>query len=222
MHKDHNLTQPLMLVRHGQAEHQVQEITGGRSDTVLTNVGEKQVRLLAARLQLDLDGVTPGLFASSMRRTLQTAEILAKALNLSPVAVPELADLDNGRAAGLTRDQAKKIALPQTEPGIDWRPYPEAETWREFYHRITAFMDAFIQNQNSPAILVTHFANIDVITSWWLGLPVDSLTHFEIGPASLTVLTISKYGERAVERLNDMAHLYAHGLSEPIRLFNGA
>lgn len=220
MQQKPNFLQPLILVRHGQAEHQVKDITGGWSDTVLTDVGEEQVRLLADRLRRELNGVAPGLCASSLRRARQTADILAHKLRLSSLIFPELADLNNGTAAGLTRDQASWLALPQTDPAIDWRPYPQAETWREFYSRTTAFMDEFSSNQAGPTILVTHFANIDVITSWWLGLAVDSYTHFEIDPASLTVLTISKYGERAVERLNDTAHLYASGHSEPIRLIN--
>jgi probable phosphoglycerate mutase len=210
---------PLILIRHGQAEHLVQNLTGGWSDTALTPLGEEQARLLAKRLCRDLDGAPAVLGTSCLARASQTAAILATELELTPQVLPELVDLNNGLAAGKTHAEARLLALPQSEPVIDWRPYPQAETWREFYRRTTSFIEAYSARQTTAAILVTHFANIDVITSWWLGLPVESPTHFEISPASLTVLTISKYNERAVERLNDTAHLFERGLADPMQLF---
>lgn len=211
---------PLILIRHGQAEHQVRELTGGWSDTRLTPLGEEQVHLLGRRLRSELDGADLRLGVSCLKRALQTAGILAEALGLEMQVLPQLADLNNGVAAGKTHNEARELLLPKTEPSLDWRPYPQAETWREFHERISAFMDEFTAWQTGPAILVTHFANIDVMTSWWLGLPVDSRTHFEIAPASLTVLSISKYQERAVERLNDTAHLFERRIAEPMQLYN--
>jgi len=207
--------QPLILIRHGQAEHQVKEITGGWSDTGLTGHGKEQAAWLSRRLREDLDGRPLSLGSSSLKRARQTAEIIGAALGLPVEIHPELADLNNGIAAGKSHTEAKALALPLSRPWVDWRPYPEAETWREFYARIASFMERFTAQQSGPAILVTHFANIDLMVSWWLRLPVESATHFEIGLASLTVLTISKYGERAVERLNDTAHLYLQGVRSP-------
>lgn len=191
------------------------EITGGWSDTVLTGHGEAQAAWLGRRLREDLDGRPLSLGSSSLKRARQTAEIIGAALGLPVEIHPQLADLNNGIAAGKSHAEAKALALPLSRPWVDWRPYPEAETWREFYTRIAGFMESFTAQQSGPAILVTHFANIDLMVSWWLRLPVESATHFEIGLASLTVLTISKYGERAVERLNDTAHLYAQGVRSP-------
>jgi ADP-ribose pyrophosphatase YjhB (NUDIX family) len=41
---------------------------------------------------------------------------------------------------------------------------------------------------------------------------------FDALPASLSVLSVTRWSERTIERLNDTAHLYAEGLSETIRL----
>jgi probable phosphoglycerate mutase len=208
--------QPLLLIRHGQAEHQINDITGGWSDTALTAHGEEQAAWLGRRLRDELDGRPFSLGSSNLRRARRTAQIIGEELRLPVEVHPQLADLNNGVAAGKSHTEARTLALPTSSPWVDWRPYPQAETWREFYERMADFMDRFTGEQIGPAILVTHFANIDLIISWWLRLPVESDTHFEIAPASLTVLTISKYGERAVERLNDTAHLYAQGVRNPI------
>lgn len=45
----------LLLVRHGEAEHHVREITGGWTDTCLTERGREQASRLALRLKLNLD-----------------------------------------------------------------------------------------------------------------------------------------------------------------------
>jgi len=211
-----NTLHPLLLIRHGQAEHQVEDITGGWSDTALTPHGEEQAAWLGLRLRAELDGHPFTLCSSNLKRAVRTAQIIGAELGLPVEVQPELADLNNGVAAGKTHLEAKSLALPASQPWLDWRPYPQAETWREFYTRIADFMERFTAAQTGPAILVTHFANIDLIVSWWLRLPVESATHFEIAPASLTVLTISKYGERALERLNDTAHLYAQGVRNAI------
>lgn len=209
---------PLVLIRHGEAEHHVRSITGGWTDTDLTEKGRQQSALLAARLRRELDGVTVRLGSSNLRRAVQTAEIIGRSLGVAPRVYAELTDLNNGAAAGKTHAQAKALAIPPSEPLLDWQPYPEAESWRQFYTRITRFMHEFSAQQEAAAILVTHSAAIHAIIDWWLGLPVDAPTHFDVDPASITVLKFSRWKEASVERLNDTAHLYAQGLSEPLEL----
>lgn len=206
----------LVLVRHGEAEHHIREITGGWTDSDLTDTGLKQVRLLSERLHREMSGQPVRLVSSNLRRAVHTARILGEQLGIQPGIHPEITDLNNGQAAGLTHTQAKEIARPPSEPYIDWQPYPQAETWRQFYLRVAEFIQA---NYNSPegrSILVSHAATIHVIVAWWLHLPVDSPTHFEIAPASITTLGFNQWGERMLERLNDCSHLVIGGFPHAI------
>jgi probable phosphoglycerate mutase len=209
---------PLLLVRHGQAEHHIRSITGGWSDTTLTEKGRKQSVNLALRLGRELNGSSVGLGTSVLQRAVQTAAIIGETLDLEPHIYPALADLNNGLAAGKTHIEAQNLALPPSEPILDWRPYPQAESWRDFYARMKNFLEEFSAAQEHPAILVTHAANIHVIVVWWLGLTPESRAQFEVAPASLSVLRQNRFGEPAVERLNDTAHLYENGMPYPIRL----
>ena len=199
----------LLLVRHGEAEHHIREITGGWTDTELTELGRRQVQLLAERLGRELSGVPLLLATSRLRRAIQTAEILSQNLAVDYEIHPALVDLNNGIAAGKTHAEAKTLALQPVEPLLDWQPYPEAESWRQFYNRVAGYMQAYINGQSSTALLVTHAANIHGMVAWWLGVPVESRTHIAVGPASLTVLNLNRWQERTLERLNDCAHLYA-------------
>jgi 2,3-bisphosphoglycerate-dependent phosphoglycerate mutase len=208
---------PLLLVRHAQAEHHVLSITGGWSDTALTEKGHTQSILLADRLSRELNGKAIHLGSSDLRRAVQTATIIGQTLEVPPHLYPSLTDLNNGLAAGKTHTQARHIALPPTEPLFDWIPYPQAETWRQFFLRVTSFMISFSEAQTAPAILVTHAADIQVIVAWWLGLGLKSRSQFETLPASLTLLRMNRYGEPSLERLNDTAHLNENGLSDPLQ-----
>ena len=204
----------LLLVRHGEAEHHVQEITGGWTDTELTELGRRQVELLADRLGHELAGVSLLLATSRLRRAIQTAEIISRKLGVDYEIQPALVDLNNGIAAGKTHAEAKSLALQPVEPLLDWQPYPDAESWRQFYNRVAKFMQTFTSQHDGTALMVTHAANIHSMVAWWLGVPVESRSHIAVGPASLTVLNLNRSKERTLERLNDCAHLYAFGLGQ--------
>jgi probable phosphoglycerate mutase len=209
---------PILLVRHAQAEHHIQSITGGWSNTALTPEGHRQSTRLSLRLQNTLNGRNIHLGTSSLRRARQTASIIASDLLLEPHIHPELSDLNNGLAAGKTHREARLLAIPQSEPLIDWQPYPQAETWRQFFGRVADFMQEFSASQQSAAVLVTHAANIQVIVAWWLGLSVESSAQFVVSPASLTLLRCNRLGMPALERLNDTAHLYTDGVYESLQI----
>lgn len=81
-----------------------------------------------------------------------------------------------------------------------------------------AFTRRLDERPEEAAVLVTHAATVRVIVTWWVGLDLETRMYLGAAPASLTVLTVSRWGERAVERLNDTAHLYAAGLEDGIRL----
>lgn len=216
------MKKPLLIVRHAQARHHVENLTGGWTDTELTQLGFRQAQLLADRLVETLNGRRVLIAGSDLNRAVQTAEILAQALGARLEQHPGLRDLNNGIAAGKTHEQARPHRVAPSEPLEDWRPYPDAETWREFSIRVGEFMQAFTrrldERPEEAAVLVTHAATVRVIVTWWVGLDLETRMYLGAAPASLTVLTVSRWGERAVERLNDTAHLYAAGLEDGIRL----
>lgn len=198
-----------MLVRHGQAEHHVREITGGWTDTQLTPQGVEQAGLVGARLKIHLAGRRIHLASGNLLRVVQTAQIIGKSLEVDPVVYPQLTDLNNGIAAGKTHLEARRLMNQRTEPYVDWLPYPQAETFRQFFQRVCHFMDEFKRHHpDDVPILVTHAAAIHVIIDWWLKIPVEARTDFVAAPGSLTVLTINYWNEHTLVRLNDTAHLY--------------
>ncbi|HHX65127.1 MAG TPA: histidine phosphatase family protein [Chloroflexi bacterium] len=205
----------IVVARHAQSEHHINGLTGGWTDTGLTDLGRRQAASLAMRLKAELDGIPCRLFTSDLQRAAQTAGFISEALNLEPQVVPSLREYNNGIAAGRTVAEAEQLQLAPAEPFVDWRPYPGAETWREFYQRVAGWMETLPLTDDEVPILVSHGGAIKQIVTWWLGIDIDCSqgAAFDTATASITVLRINSWGERALERLNDTAHLYADDLA---------
>ena len=208
---------PLILVRHGQAESNISNLTGGWSQTALTDLGRHQARLVAARLKRELAGLELPSFCSDLRRAAQTAEIIADETGLQIVPEEGLREHNNGIAAGKTHEEAEKFRVLPTHPLLDWRPYPGSETWREFYLRVSKCMERVTAEAEGPLLIVTHGGTIINVVAWWIRMPLDILSDFSLRTynTGITILVETDLGERAIERHNDVAHLHQDGMAAP-------
>jgi probable phosphoglycerate mutase len=208
----------VILIRHGEAEHMVSDLTGGWSQVPLTKKGRDQMLTLATRLERGLEGIDFAFYCSDLKRARQSADIIGEAVERVPIPSRELREFNSGVATDRTKVEVAHLYRPPSEPIMDWQPYPEAETWRRFYRRITAFMDGLHAVESRPTLIVSHGGTIVNLVAWWIRLEEASLSYttFHTSPASISVLNVTPLDERAVERLNDTAHL--HDLGQVPRL----
>jgi probable phosphoglycerate mutase len=201
----------LFLVRHGESEHHRNGMTGGWTDLPLTTRGREQAVRTAEHLACTIAERPISLFSSDLHRAAMTAAVIAHRLGIALVQDAGLREFNNGRAAGLTQAEAKKLELPRTEPAVDWRPYPEAETWRAMTDRITQCMERLARRSSPTAIVVTHAGAATAVVKWWLRLPgtISHQVDFVFRPCSVTEFVVNEWGERVLVRLNDAAHLQA-------------
>lgn len=198
----------LIIVRHGEPDHIVNNMTGGWTDSHLTELGRRQARLTGAYLA-GLIGNRPFQFyASDLARAAQTAERIAESLPIRPIPSPGLRELNNGAAANLTTHDAAKIAIPVTEPLVDWTPYPGAESWRKMSSRVVSFLDSIRDDEHDLTLLVLHGGSGNAAICWWLGLGIgQSNIAFELDPCSVSRFNVNRWGERNIVKINDTAHL---------------
>ncbi|MFN8618875.1 MAG: histidine phosphatase family protein [Dehalococcoidia bacterium] len=199
----------VILIRHAESEHHVRKLSGGWTDTPITELGHEQAELAARRLRAELGGVPVRLFSSDLRRTQDTASHIARAFGVEPELDWRLREFNNGEAANLTRDEANR-RWPEA-PGAwspDHRQWPGGETWREFHRRAGTFLDELEFDGRLP-IVVTHGGTLDTLTARWLLFDEERVSHigFATHVTGITVLQKDELGHRRVERSNDIGHL---------------
>ncbi|WP_054024207.1 histidine phosphatase family protein [Bacillus sp. FJAT-28004] len=205
----------LILIRHGEAEHLLSGLVGGWTDTKLTERGRQQAKCTGERLLERFANVSVNLCSSDLSRASETAEIIGSVLSKDPILYEELRELNNGLAANLSAEDAKKIRNPITEPVIDWVPYPQAESWMLMFVRLSAFMDKLINNNDDDVIiLVSHGNAIISLIHYWLEFSTEMFKiSFDIQPCSITSLRVNKWSEKTISKLNDTSHLENKGIA---------
>lgn len=199
----------LVLVRHGETDAHLRGLTGGWTDSQLTEIGFRQAVAAGEHLKHLLRGRSVSVYAADHARTADSAKILSHMLNAKTLLRAELRELNNGQAANLTRETAKTLQLPVTEPTEDWQPYPGAESWRMMTERIFRAMDNIAREVEDVAVVVMD-ANAGMATiAWWLGIDRtwERKIAFELDTASISILGINRWNERVVRLLNDTSHL---------------
>ena len=206
----------IILVRHGQGENNLHDLIGGWSDLKLTELGIQQAQAVADRLKDELKEEYT-VYSSDLMRAKQTAEIICEKLGKTPQFAVEIREHNPGIVSGMHIDEAKKLLREVSDPSLDWRPFPEAESAGEFYNRVSGFMDKLIQRE-AHVFIVSHGGTIQNIIRWWIGSPLSDYYRVGYGIAntSVTVLDSTESRERRIERLNDTAHYSRIGHKHPI------
>jgi len=102
---------------------------GGWSQTSLTDLGQHQAQLVAARLKEELKHVEVSFYCSDLERAAQTAEIIAEEIGANIIQEEGFRDKTSGIADGKTREEVEEYQVPLTRPVLDWREY-RARVWR--------------------------------------------------------------------------------------------
>lgn len=196
----------IIIVRHAESEQQTKSVTGGWSNTDITERGMTQAELTGRKLQRLID--EDYLFLSSdLLRARKTSEIIGKFVGQSANYYEELRELNNGDAANKAITEADRIRNAITYPTIDWIPFPNAESWRMMQIRIWGFLDNTIL-PNCNYMVVSHGNAMIEIINWFLNLYYeDKNLSYEIDNCSITILGENEWNERTIRKLNDTSHL---------------
>lgn len=204
----------ILLIRHGEATHHTEHLTGGWTDSALTEKGKYQMQLLAAKLAKDFSGnkVQTRILSSDLRRAKDSAQIIADVLNEKVETEAFLREKNNGQAAGLDEKAARSLYIaPPSLKELDHRNYPGGETRREFFQRTVNGMSALAGIESNNFIIIAHKGTIQNIVFHWIGLDIGEVNKynfsFDILPASVTVLGVNKWQEHAIFLLNETSHL---------------
>ncbi len=93
--------QRVYVITHPEATHHVDRLVGGWYDSHLTGHGRAQAERIARFLRADIrSGGSTQLVSSDLARTVQTANVIAGVLGVTPVTDPGLREKSYGVAEG--------------------------------------------------------------------------------------------------------------------------
>ena len=179
----------LFLVRHGETDWNRSGQIMGEQPVPMNQNGEAQVKQLATFLK---SRSIHALYSSPVARALQTAEILASALQVPVTADRGLTEINVGEWEGrywkhLTDDFARQQFYSRPEEA---RP-PGGETLSEVQIRAVAAVERARTREGADRLLfVSHADVVRTILAHYLRLDLKTVRQLRIDHASLTALEI--------------------------------
>lgn len=91
----------LILIRHGQIQANVDKLWHGWTDSELTEEGQRQAERVARRVATEHPDIS-AIYASPLRRTMKTAEQIARILNIDIIEEPDIREYGIGVLEGVS------------------------------------------------------------------------------------------------------------------------
>lgn len=196
----------ILLIRHGQTDWNLTGRWQGLADIPLNETGKQQAEALCRRLHR---WPIEKIYTSDLKRCVQTAAPLAKALGIEPTLAPLWRERDVGDFSGLTGEQAREqypevwqkarrgmVDPPNGEPFSQ----VQARAWQA-YESVTA-----AHSEGMVAVL-THGGLAHALLGQVMGIDRTLYGRFTMrGNTGLSIIEKNSHGS-LVTRLNDTSHL---------------
>lgn len=191
----------IILIRHGESEADILKVHEGRADFSLTELGRKQVRLMAEKVKKEFPPEL--IWGSTLKRAKETASVLADTIGCPVKYEDDLMEYNNGVLAGLSFEDAKKYSIPKELH----KRIENGESAIEFRMRIESIFSKILASSNYLRIaIVAHGGVINCILRSFFKMPVDKEFYFKNGDTAIHLIEITSTG-RLIHFLNDTSHL---------------
>lgn len=183
----------IVLVRHGVTPHTTgRRFSGGLGgdNPALSEEGRAQAAEVAAWLTELKDSIDV-VVASPVRRTRETADIVAAALGLGVEEEPAFAEMEFGEWDGLSFTEVAE----RDRDGLDaWfadmsAAPPGGESFVVVQERVLAGLARLLETHaGRTVVLVSHVTPIKTLVAHALDAPLETLFRMELAPAAVSVL----------------------------------
>jgi len=197
----------LLLIRHGLPVRR--ELTEGIADPELSTAGLAQAEHLADYLDSE---TIEAVYASPLRRALQTAQPIATRRSLPVTVIDAVAEWDRNASEYIPIEELKRANDPRYLELMQGTWTTQEETPDEFSARVVDSLDALIEAHPGQRIAVScHGGVINAYLTHVLGLPVGP-GFFYPNYTSIHRIAASRSGHRSIVTVNETAHLRGTGL----------
>ena len=206
----------LLLVRHAATVLNADDRFAGSTDVLLGPEGRDQAERLGQRLATE---PIETVYCSPLRRTVETATILARPHALTPQTVDGLREIDHGRWEGLRRSEVESL-YPEEYAAWVRDPLAVGPTEGESGQRVMARALAAVaeivhRHADQQVLVVSHKGTIRLVVANLLGLDGRGYRdRLDQAPACLNVLDVDDTLHARLILFNDVSH-YAGSLQSP-------
>ncbi|TWG94215.1 putative phosphoglycerate mutase [Nocardioides sp. J9] len=184
----------IVLVRHGVTAHTTgRRFSGGLGgdNPPLSEEGRAQAAEVAAWLK-ELKESIDVVVASPVRRTRETAEIVAGALGLPVEEEPAFAEMEFGEWDGLTFTEVAERDKERMEAWFADMSYPPpgGESFVQVRERVLAGLARLLETHaGRTVVVVSHVTPIKTLVAHAMEAPLDSVFRLELAPAAVSVIS---------------------------------
>ncbi len=198
----------VLLVRHGSTELSAEDRFAGATDVLLSETGEWQAARLSERLSKQK---LAAVFASPMRRTVRTAELLAGPHGLPVQQIDGLREINHGHWEQLTRAQ---VEARYCDEYLAWEEDPftfapqGGESGLSVLARALPALRTIVQAHLEQTVLVvSHKATIRLLLGSFLGFDLRGYRdRLDQRPCCLNALEFKDAAKARLMLYNDVTH----------------
>lgn len=193
----------LYIIRHGETEFNKKGMMQGRGiDAPLNSTGKKQAERVAEVLRNE---IVDQLVVSSMIRSIQTAQPLAKHLSMP---IQSYDDLDEMNFGDLEGKRSKDIADELNHIHNEWASgninfkIPGGESPAEVFERANGKIESLLGTGGETVVLILHGRLMRILLAKWLGYGIEnmhkiahnngSINHIEKNGSSFKAVYLNK------------------------------
>jgi broad specificity phosphatase PhoE len=198
----------IITIQHTQSIHHTNGMVGSWTDWDLSEVGKEQADNIGKNLTNQLKDKKYVMYSSDLLRAKQTAEIVGRHLDVSPILVTELRERNLGRCVGKSV-QWMKDNMEVREKTIDDKMFSDAESRRDEWNRLLPFFNELMASEHENIILVSHGDLLSVFNAMWLGLDIEMLDRGEMFgfAGGVSFMQENPEGKRFIKRMSDMSYI---------------
>ena len=202
------MTTRLFLARHGATTLSAEDRFAGSTDVELSDEGRQQAERLAARL---VDEGVAAVYCSPMRRTIETASIVVRPLNLMLAYRDGLREIDHGHWEGLTRREVE-ARYPDEYSAWEADPFTFAPEGGEsgvsvMARALPVVRDIVLAHLGQNVLIVSHKATLRLMISSLLGFDARGYRdRLDQSPACLNILDFKDPAHARLMLFNDVSH----------------
>ena len=202
------MTTRVYLIRHGATDLSSEDRFSGGTDVDLSTIGRWQVERLAVRLA---DDRLTAVYCSPMRRTIETASIIARPHGLTPLVQNDLREIHHGhwetmRRADVEANFPEEYAAWQSDP-FTFAPEGGESGLSVMARALPVMREVVVKHAGENIALVSHKATIRLLISSLLGFDARGYRdRLDQSPACLNILDFRDPVQARLMLFNDVSH----------------